>query len=41
MQLENVLVVNLDNGVVNCKALETPLPSLPQHAEETFKQRYM
>ena len=41
MQLDNVVVVDLDNGTVTCKALETPLPALPQHAEETFKQRYV
>ncbi|XP_064390459.1 DENN domain-containing protein 3-like [Halichondria panicea] len=36
----NVVIVDVDNGEVTCKDLETTLASLPRHAEETFKKRY-
>lgn len=38
-QCSNVVIVDLDSGEVTNKELETPLPTLPRHAVETFKQR--
>ncbi len=39
-QCSNVVIVDVDNGEVTCKDLETTLASLPRHAEETFKKRW-